>query len=82
MSFLGLFNYPPGSARALLAGTLHLRYCAARFAWRAPLGGCLYLDMLLVWLLLILGVAEGNGVEWTTRGSLGYFFWTRTEKFD
>ena len=23
----GLFNYPPGSARALLAGTLLLRYC-------------------------------------------------------
>ena len=33
---LRLFNYPPGSARALLAGTLPLRYCAARFASRAP----------------------------------------------
>ena len=30
------FSYPPGSARALLAGTLPLRYCAARFASRAP----------------------------------------------
>ena len=26
-----LFNYPPWSARALLAGSLPLRYCAARF---------------------------------------------------
>ena len=33
---LRLFDYPPGSARALLAGTLPLRYCAARFACRAP----------------------------------------------
>ena len=41
---LGLFRYPPGSARALLAGTLPLRYCAARFAcstptWRLPVPG-------------------------------------------
>ena len=33
---LGLFRYPPGSRRALLAGTLPLRYCAARFACRTP----------------------------------------------
>ena len=37
---LGLFRYPPGSWRALLAGTLPLRCCAARFAcrttWRLP----------------------------------------------
>ena len=33
---LGLFRYPPGSGRALLAGTLPLRYCAARFACRSP----------------------------------------------
>ena len=33
---LVLFRYPPGSGRALLAGTLHLRYCAARFACRTP----------------------------------------------
>ena len=33
---LRFFDYPPGSARALLAGTLPLRYCAARFASRAP----------------------------------------------
>ena len=42
---LRLFDYPPGSGRALLAGTLHLRYCAARFdyqttAWRFPVPGC------------------------------------------
>ena len=34
---LGLFRYPPGSARALLAGTLPLRNCATRFANRAPI---------------------------------------------
>ena len=37
---LGLFRYPLGSWRALLAGTLPLRCCAARFAcrttWRLP----------------------------------------------
>ena len=41
---LGLFRYPPGSGRALLAGTLPLKYCAARFAcrtptWRLPVSG-------------------------------------------
>ena len=41
---LGLFRYPAGSGRALLAGTLPLRYCAARFArltpsWRLPVPG-------------------------------------------
>ena len=41
---LVLFQYPPGSGRALLAGTLPLRYCAARFAcrtptWRLPVSG-------------------------------------------
>ena len=38
---MGLFRYPPGSGCALLAGTLPLRYFAARFAcsvhtWRLP----------------------------------------------
>ena len=33
---LGLFNCPPGSARDLLAGTLPLRFCTARFACRTP----------------------------------------------
>ena len=41
---LSLFRYPPGSGRALLAGTLPLRFCAARFAgrtwtWRLPVPG-------------------------------------------
>ena len=41
---LSLFNYPPGSARALLAGTLPFRFCASRFAsrtptWRLPVPG-------------------------------------------
>ena len=41
---LGLFRYPPKSGRALLGGTLPLRYCVARFAcstptWRLPASG-------------------------------------------
>ena len=41
---LGLFRYPAGSGCALLAGTLPLRYCAARFArltstWRLSVPG-------------------------------------------
>ena len=41
---LSLFRYPPKSGRALLNGTLPLRYCAARFAystptWRLPASG-------------------------------------------
>ena len=41
---LSLFRYPPRSGRALLNGTLPLRYCAARFAystptWRLPASG-------------------------------------------
>ena len=51
---LGLFQYPPGSGGVLLAGNLSFRYCAARFACRALLGGCQFLVMLLVWLLLVL----------------------------
>ena len=42
---LGLFRYPVGSGRALLAGTRPLRYCNDRFAcrtptWRLPASGC------------------------------------------
>ena len=42
---LGLFRYPPKSGRALIGGTLPLRYCVARFAcstptWRLPASGC------------------------------------------
>ena len=33
---LSLFRYPPKSGRALLSGTLPLRYCAARFAHCTP----------------------------------------------
>ena len=33
---LGLFRYPAGSGRALLAGTLPLRCCAVRFACSSP----------------------------------------------
>ena len=41
---LSLFRYPPKSGRALLTGTIPLRYCAARFAystptWRLPVSG-------------------------------------------
>ena len=32
-----LFKYPPKSSRALLDGTLPLRYCSARFARRVPI---------------------------------------------
>ena len=44
MSFLSLFRYPSRSGRALLNGTLPLRYCAVRFAhntptWRLPVSG-------------------------------------------
>ena len=33
---LQLFQYPPRSSGALLAWTLHLRYCSTRFARRVP----------------------------------------------
>ena len=33
---LQLFQYPPRSSVALLAGTLPLRYCSAKFACRVP----------------------------------------------
>ena len=41
---LRLFRYPPKSGRALLNGTLPLRYCVVRFAhstptWRLPVSG-------------------------------------------
>ena len=43
---LQLFQYPPWSSRALLAGTLPLRYCAAKFASKVP-----------TWRLLVSGQA-------------------------
>ena len=38
---LQLFQHPPRSSGALLAGTLPLRYCSARFApfWTLPVPG-------------------------------------------
>ena len=44
---LALFRYPSGSGRALLDGTLPLRYCSARFAcmtpsWRLPVHGSVH----------------------------------------
>ena len=45
---LQLFQYPPRSSRALLAGTLSLRYCAAGFASKTP-----------TWRLSVLGHAAG-----------------------
>ena len=41
---MSIFRYPSRSGRALLNGTLPLRYCVARFAystptWRLPVSG-------------------------------------------
>ena len=78
---LSLFRYPPGSARALLAGTLPLRFRSTRFACRTP-----------TWRLPVLGqvarlVTASSGVvpefiaedvdHW---GSLSWWFWSGTEK--
>ena len=43
-----LFQYPPRSSRALLAGTIPLRYCSAKFARRVPF-----------WTLPVLGHVAG-----------------------
>ena len=52
---LSLFRYPSRSGRALLDGTLPLRYCAVRFAHSTPTWrGHQLLVRLVVWLLLIL----------------------------
>ena len=69
---LGLFRYPPVSGRALLAGTLSLRYCAARFAcrtptWRLPVPGRV-VDLVTAG---VGAVREVVADEW---------FWSRTEK--
>ena len=75
---LQLFQYPPRSSRALLAGTLPLRYCAARFAsrvptWRLPVSG-----QVAGLVTADLGVVEGDGVEdprrevhWVSGSQLG-----------
>ena len=61
--FLQLFYFPPRSARALLAGTLLLRYCAARFVSRAA--------RLLVWLLLVLEWFRRLWVHWVSGSGPG-----------
>ena len=53
VGLLGLFLHPPGSGRALLAGTLPLRYCAARFADRTPTRRLPVFGHVLIWLLLL-----------------------------
>ena len=55
---LGFFRYPLGSGRALLAGTLPLRYCAARFACKTPLARVQFLVVLLIWLLFMMVLGE------------------------
>ena len=64
---LQLFHHPPRSVRALLAGTLPFRYCAAPFAsgaptWRLPVSG--HVASLVT---ADLEVAEGKGVEDASR---------------
>ena len=56
---LALFRYPSGSGRALLAGTLPLKYCSTRFACMTPLGGYQFMVLLIIWLLLILMLVIG-----------------------
>ena len=67
---LGLFRYPPRSGRALLTGTLPLRYCAARFGcktstWRLPVYG--HVAHLVA---INCGAAGNNGSEVSSSGSL------------
>ena len=64
---LGLFRYPPGSGRALLAGTLSLRYCAARFAcriptWRLPVPGCV-VELVTAGVGAVQEVVAGGGCQ-------------------
>ena len=68
---LGLFRYPPRSGRALLAGTLPLRYCAARFAcrtptWRLPVSG--HVARLVA---IYCEAAGGSGVRWVSGSGPG-----------
>ena len=60
---LRLFNYPPRPARASLAGTLPLRYCAALLLVEPLHSGCLCLDMLPVWLLLVFVLLRVMGLR-------------------
>ena len=58
-----LFNYPPGSARALLAGTLPFGTALLGLPEGSLHGGCWCLDTLLAWLLLILGFLRVVGLR-------------------
>ena len=67
---LQLFQYPPRSSGALLAGTLPLRYCSARFAsgipfWALPVLGHVAGLITVEVLAAQVGEAEvvGRGVE-------------------
>ena len=60
-----LFHYPPRSSGALLAGSLPLRYCSAKFAFRTPF-----------WTLPVPGHVAGlitDGVQ--SRCSICWCFW-------
>ena len=70
---LGLFRYPPGSGRALLAGILPLRYCAARFAcrtptWPLPVPGLLFMMVLGERILSLVFVGRFAGLVVLLRG--------------
>ena len=78
MSFLELFQYPPGSGPALLAGTLLLQYCAARFAcrtstWRLPDSG--HVADLVTAVVGVTGEVvvdcAANDVSWVSGSGLG-----------
>ena len=68
---LSLFRYHPKSGRALLAGTLPLRFCAARFAcrtptWRLPVPGHVagLVTACSGVVPEVLARGEGHGVPW------------------
>ena len=68
--FLQLFHYPPWSARALLAGTLPLRYCAARLpcrtpTWRLPVSGHV-VDLVTDAVLEAIVDVAGQEVRWVS----------------
>ena len=75
---LGLFRYPAGSGCASLAGTLPLRYCAARFthltpSWRLPVpGSVVYLVAAHTGARHRASVDEvGQGVHWVSGSGSG-----------
>ena len=65
-----LFGYPGGSAAALLAGVLPLRYCSARLACRF-LTRAMFVNWLLIVLLLMIGFLEVMGFVVFLSGSAG-----------